>query len=71
MCVCVCVRVCVCVCVCAGVCDGVMVCCDSVLSLRGEEVEETDLDGIAADQQTHFCSNTTGSGVLQVQQGFF
>ena len=46
---------CVCVCV-----------CSRVLSLRGEEVEETDLDGIASDQQTHFCANVVGNKILQV-----
>ena len=40
--------------------------CGSVLSLRGEEVEETELDGIAADQQTHFCANVAGNKILQV-----
>ena len=40
--------------------------CGSVLSLKGEEVEETELDGIAADQQTHFCANVAGNKILQV-----
>ena len=40
--------------------------CGRVLSLRGEEVEETELDGIAADQQTHFCANVAGNKILQV-----
>lgn len=38
----------------------------TVLSLRGEEVEETDLDGIASDQQTHFCANVVGNKILQI-----
>ena len=43
------------------------VCTSSVLSLKGEEVEETELEGIAADQQTHYCSNVIGNKILQVQ----
>ena len=42
-------------------------CTSSVLSLKGEEVEETELEGIAADQQTHYCSNVIGNKILQVQ----
>jgi DNA damage-binding protein 1 len=38
----------------------------AVLSLKGEEVEETELDGIAADQQTHFCANVAGNKILQI-----
>ena len=30
-------------------------------------MEETEIDGLAADQQTHFCANVTGSRILQVQ----
>ncbi|CAI8053753.1 DNA damage-binding protein 1 [Geodia barretti] len=38
----------------------------TVLSLKGEEVEETELEGIAADQQTHYCSNVIGNKILQI-----
>ncbi|CAI8051482.1 DNA damage-binding protein 1, partial [Geodia barretti] len=41
-------------------------CTSSVLSLKGEEVEETELEGIAADQQTHYCSNVIGNKILQI-----
>ena len=30
-------------------------------------MEETEIDGLAADHQTHFCANVTGSRILQVQ----
>ena len=42
------------------------VCVSSVLSLKGEEVEETEVEGITADQQTHFCSNIIGNKIIQV-----
>ena len=38
----------------------------TVLSLKGEEVEETEIPGLAADQQTFFCGNVTGKRILQV-----
>lgn len=37
-----------------------------VLSLRGEEVEETEIPGLAADQQTFYCGNVIGKRILQV-----
>lgn len=38
----------------------------SALSLAGEEVEETELLGLANDQQTIYCSNLTGNTIVQV-----
>ena len=38
----------------------------SILSLNGEEVEETELPGIATDQQTFYCANVNVKSVLQV-----
>ena len=40
-----------------------------VLSLRGEEVEETEIPGLAADQQTFYCGNVIGKRILQVGGG--
>ncbi len=37
------------------------------LALSGEEVEETELDGLAADQQTYHCANIGASRILQVR----
>ncbi|XP_043235477.1 DNA damage-binding protein 1-like isoform X1 [Amphibalanus amphitrite] len=37
-----------------------------VLSLVGDEVEETEIAGLASDQQTFFCSNVQHSQILQV-----
>ncbi|XP_037087603.1 DNA damage-binding protein 1-like [Pollicipes pollicipes] len=37
-----------------------------VLSLIGEEVEETEISGLAGDQQTFFCSNVDHGQILQV-----
>jgi hypothetical protein len=39
----------------------------SVLSLHGEEVEETDILGLASDQQTFFCGNVSSRRILQVE----
>ncbi|XP_064399977.1 DNA damage-binding protein 1-like isoform X3 [Halichondria panicea] len=36
------------------------------LSLSGEEVEEAELEGLAADQQTYHCANVGGKRILQV-----
>lgn len=41
-------------------------CVYSTLNLNGEEVEETELGGIATDQQTFYCSNVIGQALLQV-----
>ena len=40
----------------------------SVLSLKGEEVEETEVPGLVSDQQTFFCGNVAGKSVVQVRQ---
>ena len=37
-----------------------------VLSLNGEEVEETEMVGLAADEQTLFCANVIGNKIIQV-----
>ncbi len=39
------------------------------LSLSGEEVEEAELEGLAADQQTYHCANVGGKRILQVCVG--
>ena len=38
----------------------------SALSLSGEEVEETELPGLAVDCQTFFCANVVEDSVIQV-----
>ena len=38
----------------------------SALSLAGEEVEETELLGLANNQQTIYCSNLSGNTIVQV-----
>ena len=40
----------------------------SVLSLCGEEVEETEIQSMAADQQTYYCSNVIGNRIIQVSK---
>ena len=42
----------------------------SVLSLRGEEVEETEIAGLATDRQTFFCGNIPGKKIVQVMVSF-
>ncbi|VEN37337.1 unnamed protein product [Callosobruchus maculatus] len=37
-----------------------------VLSLNGEEVEETDIGGFASDQQTFYCGNVAHDQIIQV-----
>ena len=37
-----------------------------VLSLKGEEVEETEIEGLAADQQTFLCANVSWNRIIQV-----
>lgn len=37
-----------------------------ILSLNGEEVEETDIAGFASDQQTFFCGNVIHEQLIQV-----
>ncbi|KAF2894969.1 hypothetical protein ILUMI_11202 [Ignelater luminosus] len=37
-----------------------------VLSLNGEEVEETEIAGFASDQQTFYCGNVTHEQIIQV-----
>ena len=39
----------------------------SVLSLKGEEVEETEVPGLVSDQQTFFCGNVAGRNIVQVR----
>jgi len=38
----------------------------SVLTLSGEEVEETEIEGFDSDQQTFCCSNVSHDQLLQV-----
>lgn len=38
----------------------------TVLSLRGEEVEETEIAGLATDRQTFFCGNIPGKKIVQI-----
>ena len=38
-----------------------------VLTLNGEEVEETEIPGLNGDKQTYFCGNTVGNHLLQVR----
>ena len=45
-------------------CYSLLLC--SVLSLKGEEVEETEVPGLVSDQQTYFCGNVAGKNVVQV-----
>ena len=45
------------------------VCC-SVLSLCGEEVEETEIEGLSSDKQTFHCANVIGKKVIQVREHF-
>lgn len=37
-----------------------------VLSLNGEEVEETEIAGFAADQQTFYCGNVSFDQIIQI-----
>lgn len=37
-----------------------------VLSLNGEEVEETDIPGFAADLQTFYCGNVVHDQIIQI-----
>ena len=37
------------------------------LSLCGEEVEETEIPGLVADQQTYHCGNIGGKRIVQVR----
>lgn len=37
-----------------------------MLSLNGEEVEETEILGFAADQQTFYCGNVVHEQIIQV-----
>ncbi|CAH1116723.1 unnamed protein product [Phaedon cochleariae] len=37
-----------------------------VLSLNGEEVEETDIEGFSSDQQTFYCGNVVDEQIIQV-----
>lgn len=39
-----------------------------VLSLTGEEVEETDISGFSSDQQTFFCGNVHHEQIVQVSK---
>lgn len=45
--------------------------CCRVLTLSGEEVEETDLAGFVDDQQTFFCGNVTHQQLIQVRSIYF
>ena len=40
-----------------------------VLMLNGEEMEETEIPGLTADQQTFFCGNVGKDSVLQITTG--
>ena len=40
-----------------------------VLMLNGEEMEETEIPGLIADQQTFFCGNVGKDSVLQITTG--
>ena len=40
------------------------------LVLSGEEVEEAELEGLAADLQTYHCANVGGKRILQVANRF-
>lgn len=42
-----------------------------VLSLNGEEVEETDIPGFTSDQQTFFCGNVQHDQIVQVSYCIF
>lgn len=37
--------------------------------LNGEEMEETEIPGLTADQQTFFCGNVGKDSVLQITTG--
>ena len=37
-----------------------------VLTLNGEEVEETDIPGLNGNKQTYFCGNVVGQQLVQV-----
>lgn len=37
--------------------------------LNGEEMEETEIPGLVADQQTFFCGNVGTDAILQVTTG--
>lgn len=37
-----------------------------ILSLNGEEVEETDISGFTSDQQTFYCGNAIQDQLIQV-----
>lgn len=37
-----------------------------VLTLNGEEVEETDISGFVSDQQTFYCGNVVHEQIIQV-----
>jgi len=41
-----------------------------VLTLSGEEVEETEIEGFDSDQQTFCCSNVSHDQLLQVVDEF-
>lgn len=38
-----------------------------VLTLSGEEVEEVEMAGFGADEQTYYCGNVCGKQVVQVR----
>lgn len=40
-----------------------------VLMLNGEEMEETEINGLIADEQTFFCGNVGKDSVLQITTG--
>jgi len=42
----------------------------SVLTLSGEEVEETEIEGFDSEQQTFCCSNVSHEQLLQVGNVF-
>ena len=46
--------------------DHLAVFCFRVLTLNGEEVEETDIPGFVSDQQSFFCGNVDHDQIIQV-----
>jgi len=46
--------------------DHLAICRFRVLTLNGEEVEETDIPGFVSDQQSFFCGNVDHDQIIQV-----
>ena len=47
-------------------CNMIVLLPPRALSLSGEEVEETEIAGLATDQETFYCANITGNRIIQV-----